>query len=318
MILDLKSLRNNADKVHRVIPPTQQLRWPLLCERANCELWLKHENHNPTGSFKVRGGLIYLTNLKESDPAVEGVVAATRGNFGQSVAFAASRLGLKSVVVVPEGNNPDKNRAMKALGAQVIVAGVDFDESVEASRDLAEQGGFHLMPSFHADLVAGVASYALELFDALPDLDRVYVPIGLGSGISGVVSARNALGLSTEIVGVVSENANCYQLSFAAGAVRSTHSANTLADGLAVRNPDSDALSFMLENVSRIIAVSEEEVLDSIRYLFEDTHNVAEGAGAATTAAVLQEQEINAGQRVAAILTGGNIHNSLFVRALGS
>ncbi len=313
---NLESLRESARKVYQVTSPTPQILWPLLAQRIGCELWIKHENHNPTGSFKVRGGIIYLSNLKQQQASVEGVIAATRGNFGQSVAFAASRLGMRSVVVVPEGNSPDKNRAMAALGAEVVIEGVDFDESVEVAKSLATERDLHLMPSFHMDLVRGVASYALELFEALPDLDRIYVPIGLGSGISGVAQARNALGLSTEIVGVVSENANAYQLSFDAGDVRSTNTANTIADGLAVRNPDSEALGIMLANVSRIVTVSEQEVLNSIRYLFEDTHNVAEGAGAAATAAVLKEKSVNQGRQVAAILTGGNIHRELFVQAL--
>ena len=313
---DLSILRAVAEQVHQVISPTPQLRWPLLCERADCELWLKHENHNPTGSFKVRGGLIYLSNLCAREPGLTGVIAATRGNFGQSVAYSAARLGIEPVVVVPEGNSPDKNRAMTALGAEVIIAGNDFDESVEVAAQLAAERNLHLMPSFHADLVNGVGSYALELFDALPDLDRVYVPIGLGSGICGVVSARNALGLSTEIVGVVAENARAYQLSFAAGTVTPTNSADTLADGLAVRNPDRSALDIMLGNVNRIVSVSEDDVLDAIGFLFEDTHNVAEGAGAAAVAAIISERAVNRGQRVAAILTGGNIHKTLFEAAL--
>jgi threonine dehydratase len=315
--IDLTLMRERAAEVYRVIGPTQQIQWPLLSQRAGCSLWLKHENHNPTGSFKVRGGLIYLSHLKSSSPDVTGVVAATRGNYGQSVAFSASRLNLTAVVVVPEGNSPDKNRAMAALGAEVVIAGQDFDESVEVAIRLAVDRGLHLMPSFHEDLMLGVGSYALELFDAVPDLDRVYVPIGLGSGICGVINARNALSPTTEIVGVVSENANAYQLSFAAGKVIGTNSANTLADGLAVRNPSVDALKLMLANVSHIVTVSETQLLAAIQILFEDTHNVAEGAGAAATAAVLKERKINQGKRVAAILSGGNIHKSLFSRALG-
>ena len=254
--------------------------------------------------------------MKKSLPGVEGVIAATRGNFGQSVAYAASRQDLASVVVVPEGNSPDKNRAMASLGAEVVTAGCDFDESIEMAKQLAAERGLHLMPSFHEDLMLGVGSYALELFEAVPDLDRVYVPIGLGSGICGTISARNALGLKTEIVGVVSENANAYQLSFKSGKVTSTNSANTLADGLAVRNPSADALELILANVSRIVTVSEKELLQAIQILFVDTHNVAEGAGAAATAAILKEQQINQGQRVASILSGGNIHKSLFTQAL--
>jgi threonine dehydratase len=266
---DIELLRSCAEQVHKVINPSAQIPWPLLNERVACDLWLKHENHNPTGSFKVRGGLIYLSRLKTAHPEIKGVVAATRGNFGQSIAFAASRLGLIAVVVVPEGNSPDKNRAMSALGAELVIAGSDFDESVDAAVQLAGERGFHLIPSFHQDLVLGIGSYALELFDAEPGLDRVYVPIGLGSGICSVISARNALGLSTEIIGVVTENANAYQLSFDSRKVIGTQSADTLADGLAVRNPNAEALDIILANVSRIVTVSEEEILAAIRILFE-------------------------------------------------
>ena len=242
---DIDLLRTSAEQVYKVISPTPQLQWPLLSQRTACELWLKHENHNPTGSFKVRGGFIYLSRLKERQPEVEGVIAATRGNFGQSIAFAASRLGLTVVVVVPEGNSEDKNRAMSALGAELVIAGRDFDESVETAIQLANDRGLHMIPSYHQDLVLGIGSYALELFDALPKLDRVYVPIGLGSGICGVISVRNALGLATEIVGVVAANANAYELSFASGYVVGTESADTLADGLAVRIPNAEALELI-------------------------------------------------------------------------
>ncbi|MFT7687070.1 MAG: threonine dehydratase [Candidatus Azotimanducaceae bacterium] len=313
---DIETIRSKAALVHAKIPPTPQIEWPLLSHRLQCNLWLKHENYNPTGSFKVRGGLIYVSELLVREPKVKGVVAATRGNFGQSVAYASSQFGLPSVVVVPEGNSLDKNNLMQALGAEVITSGVDFDESIEAAKIIAEERRYHLIPSFHADLVSGVSSYALELFDALPDLNRIYVPIGLGSGICSVVNVRNALGMDCEIIGVVSENANAYQLSFDAGKLTSTNTAETIADGLAVRNPSKGALAIILDNVARIVSVSDEQIVQMIKFLFEDTHNIVEGAGAAAAAAALKEKDLNKGQNVAAILTGSNINKALFAAAL--
>jgi threonine dehydratase len=314
---NLQEIEVAAAEIYKVIQPTPQLSWPLLNIRCGCEVWVKHENHNPTGAFKVRGGLIYLGNLAKKEPGIEGVCAATRGNHGQSVAFAAARNGLKAVIVVPEGNNPDKNAAMKALGAELIVYGHDFDVAVAHAGEIAEQRALHLLPSFHMDLVTGVATYALEFFQGAPRLDRVYVPVGLGSGISGVIAAKNALQLDTEIIGVVSENANCYQLSFDAGKCISTNSADTIADGLAVRNPSQLALEVMLGEVERIVEVSDQQVFGAIACYFDDTHNVAEGAGAAGLAALLKEKKLNDGQRVGVICSGGNINRDLLKQAFG-
>jgi len=312
---DLAALDSAAGQVYRHMSPSPQLRWPLLSERCGCEVWVKHENHNPTGAFKVRGGLVYMHRLRQCEPQCAGVVTATRGNHGQSVAHAAGIHGLTPVVVVPEGNNPDKNRAMRALGAELIVRGRDFDESVPYAARLAAERDLHLMPTFHMELVRGVASYSLEFLRAVPDLDRIYVPIGLGSGICGTISARNALGLGTEIVGVVSAEADCYARSLAAGDCVSTATADTLADGMAVRVPSPDALRIMLGNVSRIVAVSDAEVLAAVRYYFSDTHNIAEGAGAASLAALLKDED-RAGRRVGLVLSGGNIDADLYRRAL--
>ena len=318
MLPDLQEIEEAAAEIYKVIQPTAQISWPLLNNRCGCEVWVKHENHNPTGAFKVRGGLIYLGNLRKREPGMEGVCAATRGNHGQSVAFAAARNGLNAVIVVPEGNNPDKNAAMKALGAELIIYGRDFDEAVEHATEIAGQRALHLLPSFHMDLVTGVATYALEFFRGAPSLDRVYVPVGLGSGISGIVAAKKALQLDTEIIGVVSENANCYQLSFDAGRCISTNSADTMADGLAVRNPSQLALEVMLGEVERIVDVSDQQVFDAIACYFDDTHNVAEGAGAAGLAALIKEKKLNQGQKVGVICSGGNISKDLLKQALGS
>jgi threonine dehydratase len=313
---NLSELQATAEEVYQHMQASPQLQWPLLNERCGCEVWVKHENHNPTGAFKVRGGLIYLKNLKQRAPETRGVVSATRGNHGQSLAFAAAKQGFELAIVVPEGNSIGKNNAMQALGAELIVHGRDFDESVTLTQDIAEQRGLHRVPSFHKDLVNGVASYSLELLQSQPDLARVYVPIGLGSGICGMISARNALGLRTEIVGVVSSEADCYARSLAAGKCVPTETANTLADGLAVRTPNPEALDMMLGNVARVVAVSDAEVLAAIHYYFTDTHNLVEGAAAAALAALLRDKSANRGEKVGLICTGGNIDRELYIRAL--
>ena len=317
----LSELETIAGRVYRVLQPTPQINWPLLTERAGCEVWIKHENHNPTGAFKIRGGLIYVENLLNASPANSkfkkgGLCTATRGNHGQSIAYACSHFGIKSTIVVPEGNNPDKNRAMKALGAELVIEGSDFDESVEVAMRVADELDLYLMPSFHTDLVKGVASYSLELLKSVPDLDRIYLPIGLGSGICGMIYAREALGISTEIIGVVSSSANCYQQSFDAGHAITTNSADTLADGIAVRVPNEQALSIMSGNVARIVAVSDDDIIDAIGYYFDDTHNIVEGAAAAPLAALLAERELNRDKKVGLVVTGGNIDRRLFARVL--
>jgi threonine dehydratase len=312
----LASIQAAAEIVHRVMLPTPQIRWPLLSARVGAETWVKHENHSPVGAFKVRGGLVYMDSLRRRQPNVTGVVAATRGNHGQSVAFAASRLGLRSVIVVPYGNSREKNAAMRALGAELIEYGRDFQEAFEHSAQLAKAEKLHLVRSFDTTLIAGVATYALELFGAVADLDAVYVPIGMGSGICGVVAARNALGLRTEVIGVVAAQAPAYARSFAAGRPIAADVGETIADGLACRVPDPAALEIILGGVSRIVTVEEEEIRCSMRHLFSDTHNVAEGAGAAALAALLQERVRIQGRRVAVILSGGNVDTGVFAQII--
>jgi threonine dehydratase len=296
--------------------PTPQHCWPLLCERAGVEVWVKHENHTPIGAFKVRGGITYMRELKRREPRVAGLVSATRGNHGQSVAYAARRAGLRAVIVVPFGNSVEKNAAMRALGAELIEHGHDFQAAYEHAMAMADQQGLHPLRSFHPWLVRGVASYALELFRAVADLDTVYVPIGLGSGICGTIAARDALGLRTKVVGVVAENAPAYALSFDRKAPVSTNGADTIADGMAVRVPDADALALILKGVERIVTVSEDQIMAAMRHYFTDTHNVAEGAGAGTLAALLKERDRMAGKRVALVLSGGNIDRPVYVRIL--
>ena len=312
----LAELEAAADLVHRTIAPTPQIRWPLLSERCGCEVWVKHENHTPIGAFKVRGGLVYVDELLEREPGVAGVIAATRGNHGQSVAFAARSAGLDAVVVVPHGNSVEKNRAMAALGAELVEHGQDFNAAYDHAKDLAQERGLHLFPSYHPILVRGVATYSLELLRAVPDLDTVYVPIGLGSGINGMIAARRALGLKTRVVGVVAEQAPSYALSFEAGRPVSTSSCATLADGVAVRVPDAEALAIILDGVERVVTVSEAEIEAAMRAYFADTHNLAEGAGAAPLAALLKEKRQMAGKKVGLILSGGNVDTEVYRRIL--
>src|SRR5216683_2748703 len=313
---DLKALDAAAALVHRVVPPTPQYCWPLLSRRLGAELWVKHENHTPIGAFKLRGGLVYLDDLRRREPRIAGVISATTGNHGQSIAYAATRLGLNSTIVVPHGNSPEKNGAMAAFGARLVEHGHDFHAAYEYAIATAARDNLHLVRSYHPLLVRGVASYGLELFRAVPDLDTVYVPIGLGSGISGVIAAREALGGTAEIVGVVAEGAPTYALSFAAGVPVSTNRADTTAEGLAVRVPDPEAFDLIRRSVSRIVALSEAEIRRAMRILFTDTHNFAEGAGAAALAAALQERSRLARKRVAVIQSCGNIDSTRFAEVL--
>jgi threonine dehydratase len=316
MMLGLEDLEDAAAFVHRVVPTTPQYCWPLLSKRLGAELWVKHENHTPIGAFKIRGGLVYLDAIRRSHPNIRGIVTATTGNHGQSVALAAARLGIDAAIVVPHGNSVEKNHAMEGFGARLVEAGHDFQAAFEHATELAEREKRHFVPSYHPLLVRGVASYALELFRGVADLDVVYVPIGLGSGISGVIAARDALGLRAEIVGVVAENAPTYALSFAAGRPVSTNSADTIAGGLAVRVPNAEALDIIRRGATHIVTVSEAEMRSAMRILFSDTHNVAEGAGAAALAAASQERVRVAGKRVAVILSGGNIDRAIFAEIL--
>ncbi len=305
-----------TETVYTAMPATPQYAWPLLAERCGTTVWVKHENHSPIGAFKVRGGLLYMSRLRASHPDSRGVITATRGNHGQSIAFAARANGLRAVIVVPEGNSPEKNAAMVALGAELIIHGHDFQEAYEYSYGLADERGLTLVPSFAEDLVAGVSTYALEFLTAAPDIDTLYVSIGLGSGICSCIAAREALGLTTKIVGVVAENAPCYALSFTQGQPVSTNSADTLADGLACRVPDDAAVEVINHFAERIVTVSEAEIKAAMRHYFTDTHNVAEGAGAAPLAALLQERGQATDRTVGLVLSGGNVDRDLFQNIL--
>ncbi|MBS0558782.1 MAG: threonine dehydratase [Proteobacteria bacterium] len=298
--------------VHQSFPGTPQFAWPLLAARAGAEIWVKHENHTPTGAFKLRGGLVYMERLKRERPHVKGVVSATRGNHGQSLAWAGRRYGVPVTIVVPEGNSAEKNAAMRGFGAQLVEHGADFEAARAEAERIAAGQGLEFAPSFAPDLVAGVATWALELFRAAPPLDVLYVPIGLGSGICGAIRTRDLLGLKTDIVGVQSVGADCYARSLAEGRRVVLDRADTQADGIAVRMPDEAALAIVRDGAARIVTVSDDAIAAAIRAYWTDTHNLAEGAGAAPLAALLSERERLRGKRAGVVLTGGNIDLELF------
>ncbi len=310
------ALEQTAALVHRQMQPTPAYAWPLIAERAGVEVWLKHENHTPTGAFKIRGGIVYMDELARTAPGARGVITATRGNHGQSIARAARAAGLSSTILVPHGNSVEKNKAMRAFGARLIEHGRDFDEAKDEAARLAREERLHMVPSFHPALVRGVATYALELFQTAPALDAVYVPIGMGSGISGLIAARDALGLKTEIFGVSADMAPAVALSFEAGRPVPTNTAATFADGMATRNPDPDAIAIICRGAAGIIRVTEDEIAEAMRLLFETTHNVAEGAGAAAMAAMLKHGRSCPGRRVGVILSGGNVDRPVFAEVL--
>jgi len=301
-----------ATLIRRYLPATPQYCWPLLSQRCETEVWVKHENHTPIGAFKVRGGIVYLEDLARNAPNLKGVITATRGNHGQSVAFAARITGTRAVIVVPHGNSREKNAAMQAFGGELIEHGRDFNEALDQVSVLADRDGLEFFPSFNRLLVAGVGTYSMELFSAVPDLDAVYVPIGLGSGICGAIAARDAAGSTADIIGVVAENAACYPHSFAAGKPVPTNTADTFADGLAVRIPDPTALEVILQGAARVVSVSEDEMKAAMRHYYTDTHNLAEGAGAAPLAALLKEKRQMSGKKVGLVLSGGNIDRDLY------
>lgn len=315
-LFSLDELEEAARLVHRHMSPTPAHVWPLLNDAANALVWVKHENHSPIGAFKLRGGVTYISWLKRTQPQARGICTATRGNHGQSQARAATAVGLTAKVVVPFGNSREKNAAMRAFGAELVEFGDDYDAAREEAARIAAAEGLVVVPVFHHEIIRGVATYAYELFGAAPDLDTVYVPIGSGSGICGTIAVRDALGLRTRIVGVVSDRAQAAKLSVEAGQVMETATASTFADGIAVRAPVSDALEIYSKGADRIVAVSDDAIADAIRLYFRTTHNVAEGAGAAALAALMSEQKQVRGEKIGLILSGGNIDSDIFAKVM--
>jgi threonine dehydratase len=314
-MVDRESLASAMRVVREVMAPTPQQRWPLLDRRVGAQVWVKHENHTPVGAFKVRGGLVYFDALRRREAGVNGVISATRGNHGQSVGFAARRHGIAATIVVPHGNSVEKNAAMRALGVELIEHGDDFQAARERAAQLAIERTLHMVPSFHDDLVRGVASYWIEFFGAVQP-DVVFVPIGQDSGICACAAARDYCGTTTRIVGVVSAHATAYLDSFRAGRRVEAPVTTLLADGMACRLPDEQALATIRHVVDDIIAVTDEEVADAMRALFADTHNVAEGAGAAALAGLMQQRQRWTGRCVGITLSGGNVDSAVFAEVL--
>ena len=312
----LAEIEAAAALVHQHMRPTPEIAWPLLAERLGAKVVVKHENHTPIGAFKVRGGITYMDALQREMPDVPGVITATRGNHGQSVARAATAAGLKATIYIPHGNSVEKNAAMRAFGAELVEEGEDFQACYEACMARAEAEGLHLLASFHPWLLRGVASYGYELMTSCPDLDVIYVPIGLGSGICSTIAVRDALGLKADVVGVVSENAAAYALSFEAGKPVSTNSADTMADGMACRVPNAEAVALINAGAARIVTVSDDEIKAAMRAYYTDCHQIAEGAGAAPLAAAMQEKERLKGKTVGIVLSGGNIDMPLYQSVL--
>jgi threonine dehydratase len=312
----VKEIAEAQKIVYSVMAPTPQIVWPLLSERLGAEVWVKHENHTPIGAFKARTAIVYAAELFRRESGITGLVTATRGNHGQSVALAARRFGVPAHIVIPYGNSPEKNAAMRAQGANLIEFGDDFQESKERAKVLAHENSWHFVPSYHPDIVKGVATYWLEFFSAVSNVDVVYVPVGQGSGICSCASVRNGLNLTTKIVGVVAEGAPAYALSFAAGRKIEAAVTTLLGDGMACRTPDDRSLEVVLQNVDHFVQVGEEEMREAMKVYFTDTHNVAEGAGAAGLAAALKEKHALKNKRVGLVLSGGNVDHDVFARVL--
>jgi threonine dehydratase len=317
MLFSLDDLGAATTVVRRHVPVTPTYRWPMLVNETGVDLMVKHENLTPTGAFKVRGGLVFVDALRRAEPKPPTIISATRGNHGISLAFAGRAYGIDVVIVVPLGNGKEKNAAMRALGAEVIEYGGDFEAARLHSVSLAAERNARAVPPFHRDLVLGVATYAKELFDDAGPLDVVYVPIGMGSGICGLITVRDLLGLSTQIVGVGVDGAPAQALSFAAGEVVGTPGAHTFVDGVATRQPDPTSAAIIRGGAARVITVSDAAAAEAIRMLWRSTHHLAEPAGAVSLAGVLADRDRLADQRVAMIMCGSNMDSSMAAEVLG-
>ncbi len=315
-MFSLEQIETAAQVVYQDFQATPQYRWGLLSERLGTDCWVKHENHNPVGAFKIRGGLTYFEKLKKTHALPKEIISATRGNHGQSMGWAARKHGVPCTVVVPVGNSTEKNAAMRALGVTLIEHGNEFQEAREFAINLAKERGAHMVPSFHLDLVLGVSTYWLEFFKAVPHLDVAYVPIGMGSGAAAAIAAKLALGCKVKIVGVVSSHATSYADSIAAQRVVESPVTTVLADGMACRTADQAALDVLIPHIDHIVKVTDTEVAAAMRAIYSDTHNVAEGAGAASFAAAMQERALTQGQVVGTTLCGGNVDADVFARVL--
>lgn len=311
-----RELTDAADFVHEYVAPTPTIRWPLLDRATGLSIYVKHENHTRLGAFKVRGGLTFCRYLSRSTQIINGIISATRGNHGQSLAYAASVFGLRATIIVPFGNSLEKNASMRALGADVIEHGDDFQGAADFARQKAVEDDLVMVPPFHPELVRGVASYGIEMFSAIEKLDRVYVPIGMGSGICSLITARDALGLKTEIIGVVATGADAVRQSFYKGEICETGTAVTFADGVACRKPDPSAFEIIKRGAADIIAVSDDQIKQAMRLYFSATHNLTEGAGACALAAIIADKNRAIGKKNAVILSGANIDRDAYAEIL--
>jgi threonine dehydratase len=313
---DRDAIEAAAELLRTLVPPTPQFLWPQVAQAFGAHVWIKHENHTPIGAFKARSAALYFHKLMQREPGARGVITATRGNHGQAVGLAASRFKLPATVYVPRGNSTEKNSAMRALGVKLVEHGLEFQEAREEAERVGERDALHMVPAFHPDIVLGVATYWAELFRAVPDIDVVYAPIGQGSGICAAAAARNIYSPQTKIVGVVSAQAPCFARSFAARKVVEAAVSTVLGDGMACRKPDSDAVAIVVENVERIVEVTDAELADAMRRIFSMTHNVAEGAGAAAFAAAWRDRATLQGKRIGLTLSGGNVDSNVFADVL--
>jgi threonine dehydratase len=312
LLPSLEEIREAQKLIYSLMQPTPQISWPLLNQRLGTQVWIKHENHTPIGAFKARTAVVYAAEMFKRESNIRGLITATRGNHGQSVALAGQRFGIPVTVVVPQGNSREKNAAMRAQGAMLIEYGEDFQESREYATKLAEEQGLHMVPPYHRDIVKGVASYWMEFFQAVPELDVVYVPIGMGSGICAACAVRNGMGLKTEILAAIAEGAPAYARSLEQGGTVAAAVTTRIADGMACRLPDEDALEIIRDNVERHVMVSDEEIRAAMRVYFTDTHNVVEGAGAAALAAAFKDRDLLRGKRVGVVATGGNVDAEIY------
>lgn len=306
-MFELTELEDTARYIYQYMEPTPQYNWALLSQKLGCEVWVKHENHTPTAAFKVRGGICLLREIMANDKQPKGIISATRGNHGQSLSFAAGKVGLPVTIVVPECNNSDQNLLIKSFGANLVSYGKDFEEARKHSINLQHKFGYQAIAPFERELVLGVATYALEIFSKLKDLDTIYVPIGMGSGICGLIKTRDLFRLNTKIVGVVSSGADAFAQSFKAGKIITTDSANTLADGVATRAPMAEAFEIIKQGASRVITVTDQEIAQAMYLLYQTTHNLSEGAGAVSLAGLVKEKSLMKNKKVGVILSGGNI-----------
>ena len=312
----LDEIRDAQKLVYQLMQPTPQISWPLLNQRLEAQVWVKHENHTPIGAFKARTAIVYAAELFKTSNGIKGLITATRGNHGQSVALAGQRFKVPVTIVVPHGNSAEKNAAMRGQGANLIELGNDYQEAREHAHKLAQKQGLHVVPIYHRDFLKGIGTYWLELFSTVPELDVAYVPIGMGSGICSGCAVRNGLQLKTKFVGVVSEGAPAYAFSFESGRAVEAPVTTAIADGVACRVPDDEALEIILKNVDHIVRVSDDEIGEAMRIYFSDTHNVVEGAGAAALAAALKEKRALKGKRVALVASGGNVDRETFAKVL--